>query len=166
MLEHGHSFYTAPDPTQPKSRDPVLWRRMAAMKPTTRAARPPQRRRHPPGTSPGTVLVDPNARPTRLRILSYGPDRVQESDVRSLADLRLVVGRDPVVWVQVDGLGDAEALGWIAEVFQVHALALEDVVNVGQRPRTDEYETQMVIFLRMPRGDGTTTTEQLVIVLG
>ncbi len=136
------------------------------MKRTMRVARPLHRRRHPPGTSPGTVQVDPEARPTRLRVLSYGPDRVQESDVRGLAELRQVVGRDPVVWVQVDGLGDAEALGWIAEVFHVHPLALEDVVNVGQRPRADEYENQIVIFLRMPRKDATTLTEQLAIVLG
>jgi magnesium transporter len=136
------------------------------MKRTTRIARPLHRRRHPPGTSPGTVLVDPNARPTRLRVLSYGPDRVQESDVRTLAELRQVVGRDPVVWVQVDGLGDAEVLGWIAEVFQVHPLALEDVVNVGQRPRADEYENQIMIFLRMPRGDATALTEQVAIALG
>jgi len=138
---------------------------MAAMKRTTRVARPLHRRRHPPGTPPGTVQVDPQARRTRLRILSYGPDRVQESDVQSLAELRQVVGRDPVVWIQVDGLGDAEALGWIGDVFQVHPLALEDIVNVGQRPRADEYENQIVIFLRMPRGDAT-LTEQLAIVLG
>src|SRR5262245_45384848 len=133
---------------------------------TTRVARPLHRRRHPPGTPPGTIQVDPDARPTRLRVLSYGPDRVQETEVKSLADLRQVPGRDPVIWAQVDGLGDAQALSWIAEVFGVHPLALEDVVNVGQRPRADEYENQILIFLRMPRADATALTEQLAIVLG
>jgi len=132
---------------------------------TTRVARSPRRRRHPPGTSPGTIQVDPQARPTRLRAWSYGPERVEESDVKSLAELRQVPGRDPVVWVQVDGLGDAEALGWIAEVFGVHPLALEDIVNVGQRPRADEYDHQILIFLRMPR-DVDALTEQLALVLG
>ena len=136
------------------------------MKRTTRVARPPHRRRHPPGTSPGTVQVDPDARPTRLHVLSYGPDRTQESDITNLAELRQAVGRDPVIWVQVDGLGDAEALGWITEVFQVHPLAMEDIVNVGQRPRADEYENQLLIFLRMPREGATSLTEQLAIILG
>src|SRR5262249_49613646 len=115
---------------------------------------------------PGTVQVDPQARPTRLHVLSYGPERVQETDVQSVSELRQVVGRDPVVWVQGDGLGNAEALGWIAEVVGVHPLALEDVVNVGQRPRADEYDNQIVIFLRMPREGSTALTEQLAIVLG
>jgi len=133
---------------------------------TTRVARPLRRRRHPPGTSPGTVEVDPQARPTRLHVLSYGPERVQESDVQSVTELRQIVGRDPVVWVQVDGLGNAQALGWIADVFGVHSLALEDIVNAGQRPRSDEYDNQIVIFLRMPRESSTALTEQLAIVLG
>jgi magnesium transporter len=133
---------------------------------TPRVVRPPRRRRHSPGTSPGTVIVDPEARPTRLHLFCYGPDRAEEFDVQSLAELRQAVGRDPVVWVQADGLGDAQALGWIAEVFQIHPLALEDVVNVGQRPRADEYGTQIVIFLRMPRAGSTSATEQLAVVLG
>ena len=132
---------------------------------TTRVARSPRRRRHPPGTPPGTIQVDPQARPTHLRVLSYGPDRAELSEVRSLAELRQVPGRDPVIWVQVDGLGDAQTLNWVAEVFGVHPLALEDIVNVGQRPRADEYDNQILIFLRMPRADRTALTEQLALVL-
>ena len=101
-----------------------------------------------------------------MHVLSYGPTRTQESDVRTLAELRDAVGRDPVSWVQVDGLGDAAALEWLAQVFKIHPLALEDIVNVGQRPRADEYDDQIVMFMRMPRQDQRSHTEQFALILG
>ena len=125
-----------------------------------------RRRRHPPGTPPGTVVVDPEARASRVHVLSYGPESTQESDIRTLAELQEAAGRNPVTWVQVDGLGDALALEWVAQVFHIHLLALEDIVNVGQRPRADEYDGQIVMFVRMPRQDATGTTEQLALILG
>ena len=124
------------------------------------------RRRHPPGTSPGTVTVDPQARPSRVRVLSYGPDRVREDEPAPLTLLGERVGQDPVTWVQVEGLGDAATLSAVASIFHLHSLAMEDVVNVGQRPKVDEYEDHSCIFIRMPRTGTGAQTEQLALVLG
>src|SRR5215469_2108265 len=45
-----------------------------------------------------------------------------------------------VTWINVDGLGDTATLTRLGECFGLHPLALEDVLNVGQRPKVVRYD--------------------------
>jgi Mg2+ and Co2+ transporter CorA len=45
-----------------------------------------------------------------------------------------------VVWLDVAGLGDADTISEIGRVLGLHELSLEDVVNVHQRPKVEEYD--------------------------
>ena len=67
----------------------------------------------------------------------------------------------------VDGLGDADTIKTIGEIFGLHRLALEDVVHVRQRPKVDEFEQNLYIVARMiVREGGRLGTEQLSMFLG
>lgn len=121
-----------------------------------------RRRRNPPGTPPGTLTIDPSAPPPRLHAMLIGPDGVSESDAPEIAPPP--EGR--ILWLNVDGLGDRATLERIASVFSLHPLAMEDVVNVHQRPKTEEYEAHQFLILRMPEpGDGGLLTEQVSVFL-
>jgi magnesium transporter len=68
----------------------------------------------------------------------------------------------------VQGLGDEEVLMSLGEVFQLHPLMLEDVVNVPQRPKVEDYGDQLLIIARMVMikpGDGF-ISEQVSLILG
>jgi len=121
-----------------------------------------------PGAAPGTVKVDPQAHRTEIDLFAYGPDGFIEEKRVGLDRIREVVGRWPVTWVNAAGLGDAHALHGIAELFKMHPLALEDVVNVHQRAKVEEYGDQLFVVARMTTLDkeGELETEQLSIVLG
>ncbi len=121
------------------------------------------RTRSRPGTSPGTIAVDPEAPRPAIRILGYGPDDCVEREVASAQDLRALLGRWPVLWVNVDGLGDAAVLAEIGRLFAIHPLALEDVVNVHQRPKVDVYDAHLFIVMRMADDGGS---EQLSLFIG
>jgi magnesium transporter len=125
-----------------------------------------RRRRHPPGTSPGTVTVDPQASRPEVDVIGYGPDGFVEQKQIGLDQVRQLAGKNPITWVNVDGLGDAALLNGLAERFQLHPLAMEDAVNVGQRPKFDDYETHAFVAVRMPRMEATPHTEQLSLFLG
>lgn len=131
------------------------------------APRSPRRRRHAaPGTAPGLLTADPGAHPSRFRVLAYGPDAVEEGDniaPAALADLR---ARFPMVWVDVDGLQDIEAIRSLGQVFDLHGLALEDVVNVHQRPKAEDYADSLFVVLRMPATGPHVETEQMSIFIG
>src|SRR5215212_7368058 len=100
----------------------------------------PRARRHSPGAKPGTFSVEPGAQPTTIRVMAYDKDRLVEQNIDDARELKEFVGKWPVVWVDVVGLGGEPALRRIAEVFRMHPLALEDVVHVNQRAKVDAYE--------------------------
>ena len=135
----------------------------------TRQAAKHKRRRYrrgTPGAPPGTFVVDPEAPPTLVRVIAYGPDEFLEQPVqelRSLSDLRK---KWPVVWVNVDGLGDEKLLRDIGDIFGLHPLALADVTNVPQRAKVEQYGRQLFIVTRMAHAGEELETEQLSLFLG
>ncbi len=125
-----------------------------------------KRRRSKPGTPPGMLTVDPDAPQSVIRLMAYGPERMEEKDHASLDDVRRVVGKFPVVWVNVDGLGDAHAIEGIADIFGLHRLALEDVVNLHQRPKLERYDAHEFLVAYVPRLAEKVEMEQLSLFLG
>jgi len=125
-----------------------------------------RKRRTPPGASPGTLIADPAAVQPVVRLIGYGPDDLEERGVAVGEDLRALTGRWPVTWINVDGLADLELIQSLGEMFGLHRLALEDVVNVHQRPKVEDYEDHAFIVTRMIHGELPPATEQVSLFLG
>lgn len=125
-----------------------------------------EKRRTPPGASPGTLSIDPLAPRPVISLIAYGPMEFTEQAIDDPQKIRDFLGRWPVVWINVDGLGNAEALSQIGTIFSLHRLALEDVVNVHQRAKVDEYADHLFIVARMVEKSAESGTEQLSIFLG
>ncbi|MEP7325273.1 MAG: magnesium/cobalt transporter CorA [Gemmatimonadota bacterium] len=126
-------------------------------------------KRHPPvGSMPGTLVTEPDAPPPVIRVMCYTTESVQEHDVSDPRDLRRYAGSDGVTWVDVQGLGDESVLRQIAEIFDIHPLALEDAVNVPQRPKSECYEDQHLFIARMTRvgPDARIDAEQVSFFIG
>lgn len=124
------------------------------------------RRRAAPGAPPGTITVDPSAPPPLLRVMAYGPGGLEERTLADPGELPELLGKQPVTWLDVDGLGNAEILSRVASVFELHPLLLEDVVNVHQRPKVDRYGEQLFITLRMDARSKAMRTEQVSMFVG
>src|SRR5688572_12097247 len=95
----------------------------------------PFRRRTKPGAEPGTIRVAPEAPPPEIHVIGYGPDVLQEHDLDSVDELPPLLESFPIVWINVEGLGDERTLLRLGELFHIHPLALEDVVHVHQRAK-------------------------------
>ncbi len=134
-----------------------------------------RKKRHPPriqrlsspGASPGTLTVHPQAQRPVIRVIKYAADKLVEHQVHDVTQLAELLDDSSVTWINVDGLGDAATLQQLGRVFGLHQLALEDVVNVHQRAKVEEYADQLFIVVRMPEvNEGLLRTEQLSLVLG
>jgi len=127
-------------------------------------ARP--RRRSKVGTAPGLLIADPNAAQPTLHVIAYGPDRVTEFADCTMETALAARGQAPMVWIDVAGLGDAELIASIGEAFGLHRLALEDVVDVHERPKVETYEDHLFVILRMLDTGREPATEQLALFVG
>ncbi|GAB4263345.1 MAG: magnesium/cobalt transporter CorA [Pararhodobacter sp.] len=125
-----------------------------------RPSRYARKRRNTPGSPPGRWVADPAASETRLHTIRYAPDSVIETD-------GLETGGGGTAWLNIDGLRDQAQLARIAETFGLHPLAMEDVVNLHQRPKAEDYRDHLFVVLRMPRprAEGF-STEQVSLFLG
>lgn len=127
---------------------------------------PRPRRRTPVGAAPGTLIQDPNAAAPVIRLIAYGPDELEEHEVGSVADLKPLLGVRPVQWINIDGLADLQLIRDFGELFNLHHLALEDVVNVHQRPKVEEYEDHAFIVTRIIHPAAPVAGEQVSMFLG
>ncbi|MCE9553171.1 MAG: magnesium/cobalt transporter CorA [Planctomycetes bacterium] len=124
------------------------------------------RRRTKPGASPGTIVPDPCAAPPVIEVIAYGPEEWFERQIQSLDELPALLATYPVVWVNVNGLGDAATIEKLGTMFQLHRLALEDVVNVHQRAKVELYGDHLFIVVRTIENQSPICTEQIGMFLG
>ncbi len=125
-------------------------------------------RRPPAGSHPGVLALPDDGRHRQVHVVQYGPERLEEHDVADVEALARFRDGPEVAWIEVNGLGDEAGLRRIGEIFEIHPLALADVVNVPQRPKVDSYEKHDLIIAWMARLDaeGLCRLEQVSFVLG
>jgi magnesium transporter len=124
------------------------------MRPQRRSLHLVQRRRTEPGVAPGTVSVDPEARPSKIRVVTYTAETAVEHAMPDVAMIGPLCRPDRVIWVSVEGLRDTRVLEELALLFGLHPLALEDVVNLHQRPKVEAYDDHLYCVVRMPTLQG------------
>ena len=103
------------------------------------------------GARPGTLVIAEGAPPPRIRVIAFDADGIEQHEIDDVTELEKVASDPRTTWIDIQGLGDEEVLRHVGEVFQLHPLALEDVVHVPQRPKTDEYAAHLLVVVRMVR---------------
>ena len=123
-----------------------------------------------PGTSPATLSVPPGASPLppKLRYTRYDKDSIEERVISTAAELPSHDPNGSVLWLELDGISDLSLLRQLGEKFGLHPLALEDVLNLGQRPKVEPYENHLFIVdqILTSEEDGKVSREQISMFLG
>jgi magnesium transporter len=127
-----------------------------------------QKRHTKIGARPGTLVIPRDAAAPKMRIMDYTAEKLEERDILDPEELRTYRDSPSVTWIDVQGLGDEARLLRMGEVFGLHPLALEDIVNVPQRPNTQEFDDHLLFITRMIKtaGGGNLDMEQVSIFLG
>jgi magnesium transporter len=120
-----------------------------------------------PGSPPGTLVVSPELpRPVIWRTV-FDQDSCETEEVppERLAEA-LAPEPGKLVWVDIQGLGDAALLSRAGEALQLGPLTVEDIAHVHQRPKLEEFDDHLFLVLRAVRlVDGKVDNEQLSFVL-
>ena len=125
-----------------------------------------RRKRAPVGAPPGTLVVDPSSAPTKIGFFGYGTKDLVEQHTANVEELGEAVHGYEVTWINVDGLADIALIEQIGQLFGLHRLALEDVINVHQRPKVEEFDDHLFIVTRMLANPTAVETEQVSMFLG
>ena len=123
-----------------------------------------------PGSMPGTISITEGAKPSEITLIDYNQQQHRYATNLTPEECAIhLVDTESVSWVDVAGLGDRETLEQLAQVFHLHPLLLENIVNVPQRPKLEDYQDQLVIITQMVNLDPKSNNiwlEQVSFVLG
>jgi magnesium transporter len=138
------------------------------------------------GADPGIEAKDLRdlkvpAGPVKVTCVDYTKDRVETTQVENIQEFvekhRPEWAKDGVRWIHVDGLSDMNVIQALAKKYDLHPLAIEDVLHIPQRPKVDPYPahddqparlfviTRIVRMFAGPQGDHP-VGQQLSLFLG
>jgi len=120
----------------------------------------------PPGSliHVGNVLVDE----TRISVINYNKDSFLEARIDSIDELEPYCQSDTITWVIVEGLSNVNVVESVGQMFGIHQLVLEDILNTHQRPKFEEYEDYLYIVLKAmvaEEGEFAVSYEQISLLV-
>ncbi|HPE46132.1 MAG TPA: magnesium and cobalt transport protein CorA, partial [Deltaproteobacteria bacterium] len=98
------------------------------------------------GASPGIEHDDiadlpMDTGPATIMCIDYGPDNVTMKQISDLDDF--IEHHRPdwsaVRWINVEGLSNLKAIQALAKKYDLHPLAVEDILHARQRPKIESY---------------------------
>lgn len=126
----------------------------------------PIRRMTSPGSAPGTVVAREGEPEPVIQVMAFSDGELFDKRVESVDELAALTESYRVTWINIEGLGNASIIEQLGEMFGLHRLALEDVMNPHQRAKVEEYDDFLFIVARMVSIDPRLTTEQICFFLG
>lgn len=104
-----------------------------------------------PGESPGLLRPREEAATRRpvITLIEYDRGHLEERTIADKEELLPHLDNQRVTWINIDGLGDIDVLRALGSRFNLHPLALEDVLATGQRPKVEQYDDYLFIIVQM-----------------
>ncbi|MEM9918368.1 MAG: CorA family divalent cation transporter [Bacteroidota bacterium] len=128
-----------------------------------------KKKQHKSGLPPGSVVFTGNQKVDKVVVhyLQFDEKRLSEETFDNHNDLTFhASAEEQIDWYDVRGLHDVKLIEAIGQTFNIHPLILEDVANVNQRPKYEEYERGDFIALKALNFDKTSLevkTEQVTL---
>ena len=88
-------------------------------------------------------IGDRQVKDLKLRRTLYNKDEYRREEILDLEDLR--EESDLNQWIEVIGLHDSEMVQDICEIYNIHPLTIEDILNMSQNPKLEEYDDYIFI---------------------
>ncbi len=119
------------------------------------------------GRAPGSIVAPPSALPSEIYAFAFDADSLEENQIDDVAEIPKLMKKWPMIWINVNGLADVDVIKKIGDCFKLHPLLLEDVMNIPQRPKTEDHDRTVFTVLRMVQElDGAPSLEQLSVFFG
>lgn len=102
------------------------------------------------GLPPGTLVYTGDA-PTEDAVINFYQFDAQNLSENKFLPEHIRLDSNDLVWIDIRGLSQIKLVEAVGQKFNIHPLVLEDVVNVEQRPKFEEYENGLFFILHNPK---------------
>ncbi|MDR1930575.1 MAG: magnesium/cobalt transporter CorA [Treponema sp.] len=100
-----------------------------------------------------------------MSIIGYDPAGAWEHGGESAAEVLEYRNPAGISWINLNSL-DGGAVSELGKIFRIHPLTIEDILDVNQRPKAEEFDDYLFITLKAIHREGDETGyEQISIIL-
>ncbi|MDX1943317.1 MAG: CorA family divalent cation transporter, partial [Saprospiraceae bacterium] len=122
-----------------------------------------------PGLPPGTLVFtgEKKVDASNVIMIQYSEEHLVEKSLKD--DLPPPELNNFITWYDVKGLHNVSLIERLGQLYNIHSLILEDVLDTQQRPKFEEYEDGIFIILHaitFDRDTRETQTEHIAIFAG
>jgi len=122
------------------------------------------------GLAPGSLVHvgSQYTEKSKITLIRYHETFFEEKELRSIKDFHLASEKEEISWLNIDGLQDIKLFEDIGEMFGLHPLVLEDILNTDQRPKAEDYGDYIYLVLKNFHGqaNGDLLSDQISVILG
>ena len=104
-----------------------------------------------------------------IQLMDFDTDNLTEKELGSIDEAVDYIQTDQMSWINIYGIHDPELMQKIADIFQLHPIFMEDIMDTDQLPRYEDGDTYEGFILKMLTYDEKLrliSAEQISIILG
>lgn len=103
-----------------------------------------------------------------MQLFRYNKDKCSEDKAYTLTKFKGITSDEYQYWLNVDGIHNPEFIKTICKKINIHDLAIQDILDIGQRTKFQDYENYWFFSIKsiVPSADTQLEQEQLSFVLG
>ena len=123
------------------------------------------------GLPPGTLvhIGEKKSEEVKITLFDYDEVHFEEKEIKNVDECYPFKNKPTVTWIDVEGLHQIDILEKLGNFFGVHPLAQEDILNTEQRPKSEDFTSNIYIVFKMLSYDNLKNeiiSEQVSLILG
>ena len=107
------------------------------------------------GTPPGTLVFTGEKKldETRITVIEYDDASFTERQEENIDNCFPLKDKPTITWLNICGLHNVKMMEKIGDAFGIHPLVLEDILNVDQRPKMEDFGGYIFVVMKMGHHD-------------
>lgn len=123
------------------------------------------------GMPPETLLYEgkPTNREVKITIFDYDQGHYEEKSAKDVNECSEFRDKPTITWINVDGIHRLDVLEKLSSCYSIHHLVLEDILNIDQRPKFEDFGLYIYLSFKMLSFDETKDEiieEQVSMIVG
>ena len=149
----------------------VMQRRMAKPHPEQRRTRLIKKRGSKVGAAPGTLvhIGEISALDTDIHAIWYDKDSIHEKKIEQIHACLNPDYKNHTAWVNIDGLHKPDVIRELGDLYGLHPLVQEDILNTDHRPKIEVHDDYLYVVIKVLQFDEQSESlqsEQVSMIIG
>ncbi|HJX70660.1 MAG TPA: hypothetical protein VJ346_01875, partial [Bacteroidales bacterium] len=99
------------------------------------------------GQDPGSLIYtgDALSKPTKIKLVKYNAEMISTNVFENTNAVMKQVNSEFVNWIHFDNINNPALIDEIGSIFKIHALTLEDVLDIEHLPKVEESDNHLFL---------------------